>query len=330
MSGTLMKVVNLDNVTLSNGSNVTRRLNSENLWTALQFRFQGTTANGPPGSVQLDGELNAFQRVILRANGRTIFNLVVADQFFRATYQNRTQGNRTAVTTTVGATNFDLLVPLALPYPAKYPGNAVTGMPAGILNNITIEIQSASDIVTSVFGTPGSTSWSVGPTVQISAHQIEASQTELRTMLNGGACQGYIQSHRQMTIAGAGDLDIELDSGRGRMMDMFTRVVNNSLLSDTIVTNTSLLIGMNSRPLESTHLVLQDNAKRDFLIETTPSGTWNYAFNRYGELDQYVDLNNTVNVRGRYTCGAPTGTANIRVIEGVVIPEFYKEIANLQ
>lgn len=330
MPGTLFKVVDLDSITLTDGLNTQRRLPSENLWTALQLRLTATSANGPPASVLLDGILNLIARMILRVNGRPIFNLPAADQYFRQTYQWGTAGNITQATTTVGATNVDIVIPLALPRPAKYPESLITGLPAGLINNITLELQAPAGLIAAVFGTPGTTSFSAGPSVQISAHQIEASQSELRDMLRSGALQGYIQTHRQTTVAGAGDLDQELDSGRGRMLDLYSRVINNSALSDALVTNVSLLVGTNSRPIESRHLVLQDTAKRDYQIETSPVGTWAYAFNRFGKADQYVDLDNVNNVKLRYTCGAPTGTANIRTIQGTVQPDFYREVANLQ
>lgn len=330
MSGTLVKLVNLATVTLTDGLNTQIRLPAENLWTALHLRINGTTANGPPGSVLLDGILNLLSRVILRVNGRNVFNLTPARQFARQTYQNGVQGALLQYTTTVGAGNVEVVIPLALPRPSAYPETIVTGLPAGLINQITLELQCPSGLVAAVFGTPGTTSFSAGPLVTIAAAQIEMSQQEMLDMLRKGATQGYIQTERQVTIAGSGDLDTECDSGRGRTMDLFSRYINNGAASETIVTNVSLLLGSNNRPIESTHLVLQDNAKRIAQVETVPGGTWWYPFNRWGKLDQFLDINNQTSVKLRHTAGSPTGTSNVGTIQGTIIPEFYREVANLQ
>lgn len=330
MAGTLLKLNNLATITLTDGLNTQIKLPSENLWHALHFRITATSSAGPPGSVLLDGILNLISKLTLTLNGRPLFRLSPAQQFARQTFQSGTQGNLQQFTTTVGAGFVEVVVQLGIPRPADYPETLLTALPAGLINLINLEVACPSSLISAVFGTPGSTAFSSGPQLTVSALEVEHSQTELVAMLRQGVLQGYVQTQRRLPIVITGDADIDLDSGRGRSIDIFSRIVNNSLLSDAMVTNVSLLLGTNNRPIESTHLVIQDNAKRVMKLETVPTGAHYYPFNRWGKLDQFLDLTNQTSVKMRYNVVTQTGTSFIDVIQGTIIPELIREVSNLQ
>lgn len=317
------KTVDIDRITLTNNLQGTIRIPSQDLLLGVQVRVHGTTANGPPASVDQDGDLNLLDYFRFKCNNKNVFDLPPREQFQRATYQWGTAPQRTAVTTTVGAFYHDLYFPVALPRPAKYPDYLMTGAPLGLVASPVLEYRVTSDMINALFGTPGTTSFSVGPIMQVTLHLLEASNDHLRGLVNAGKLKGYIQNYQEKTVSGSGNLEFELESGKGRLIDLYARAIDNGVPDEDHVSNVTLLLGTNDRPLESRHEVLQADAKRFFQCETAPAGTWMYPFNRNGKNNQFVDLNGQRNVRVRYNCGAPTGTSQIREIQGTLIDDFW-------
>jgi hypothetical protein len=138
-----------------------------------------------------------------------------------------------------------------------------------------------------------------------------------------------LQEQKTITISAAAALDIEMTGGSGVLLDCFVNNINNTLHSDAIATTTQLLIGSDDTPISSTFLSLQDVAKRQYQVETTPSGCWLIPMNPDGLPDQGYPLTGKPSVKMRQTFGTPTSVARSDLVQGTFAPNLYQRIANL-
>lgn len=330
----------LATVNLTNGLINPVKLPSQYFWTALQISIDATSANGPPASVLLDGELNLVTEMQLKVNGTPLITLPLADQYFRFGYTNKTQGSRVAPTTTIGTIHAEMEIPLSLPWPLTTFARHATGLPAALINSIEMRISVASDMIAAVFGTPGTTSYSSGPVMRIQAICIDMPPAEMIQVVRDFG-HGYVQTVYTQPVSQAGDLDLELTSGGGVLKDLYFDARKNSLHDDSFVTNQKLLLGASTYPLDSTYLQLRGRAKNTYDQEPGTSGaigtsagqttgqmngTWMNAFDTEGSLLAGVDLRGWSSVKLRSTYGSTTGTCSGTAIMGVLVPQFYHNI----
>lgn len=330
--------------TLLGGQVITTRLPSQMAWVGLNFRVAGNFSTAGT-TLALDGTLNLLSRIQLRINGRPLFDLPGPDCYFRHTFWNRTAGARVESTAAGGNSDFNygFTVPLALPFPTRSPQSFGTILPAGLVNTIELQLTPPTTLTSAVFSAGAGITIGGGPTVTVTAIALDLSNDDLIKLVKGGG-DSYIQTGYLQPLAAQGDLDLDLQGGRGILKDFFADYRNNSLhatspFTNPFITNVRLLIGNNQFPVDSTYLQLQDRAKEIYLLEgsagqTTnpntgvsyPQGCYMYSFVQQGEYNEGIPLNGQPSVKLRSTVNVAPTTATNTVITGVVMPNWYQEV----
>lgn len=345
-----IKPIRLTTVPLTNGLVTTVKLPTQGAWIGLWLRCQDTLGTANPTALALDNNLNLVTRFQLRANGRPVFDLPANDQYYRHKFMMRTIGDRQAPISGAGAQAthaWAMYIPFALPFPAKYPDYYKTIFPAGLINNIELQITCPSNLLNAVYtsgGVNGAT-YTAGPTLSVSVVMLDLDAPSLRQMVAIGG-HGYIQNEFEQVITAAGQVDIELTSGRGALQDVYFRALDNITApatagSQTLITDQKLILGNNEFPMDNAFLEFQSQSKDQYQVEGggtnpgssqlgtafDPPGTWMYGFNRDGQLNQGLSLVNQPSLKLRNTVAvAPTGTSTLSVITGTIDPDFYKSI----
>lgn len=329
--------------TLTGGQVITTRLPSQMGWVGLNFRVAGTFTTAGTALV-LDGTLNLLSRIQLRINGRPLFDLPGPDCYFRHTFWNRTAGARLETTASGGSSvewNWGFTVPLALPFPTGSPQKFGTILPAGLVNTIELQLTPPQTLTSAVFST-GSPVVGSGPTVTVTAIALDLSNQELIDLVKGGG-DAYIQTGYLQTLGSTGDLDLDLQGGRGILKDFFADYRNNSLHITSpfaaFISNVRLLIGNNQFPVDSTYLQLQDRSKEIYMLEGTagqtvnpsggvdyPAGCYMYSFVQEGQYNEGVKLDGQPSVKLRSTVTSSPTSATNTVITGVLMPNWYQEV----
>lgn len=316
------------NETLTNGGVIQKQLPAQHAWTGFLVRIAGTVS-GDATTVALNGVLNLIQSIQLSINTRPLWNINPAPFYWLNTWLQRTAGAIGQVTGANNETfNVSFFIPFALPWPVREPGSFVTALPAGLCDTIDIRIQAANDLVAALYSTAGTvSSFSSGPTVTIQAMQIATDVADLKAATRAYG-HGLLWQTYTANIAAAGDLDQLITAG-GLLKVLFCDIINNTLQMTnalTIATNQKLILGANDLALDSTFLMLQDDAKAFYCLETPPPGTWVHAFDRSGMPLEGLNLSGLNQVKLRSTYAAPTATATQHVITGVLEPQYIRQL----
>ncbi len=306
--------------TLTGGQVITTRLPSQMGWVGLNFRVAGTFATAGT-TLLLDGTLNLLSRIQLRINGRPLFDVPGPDAYFRHTFWNRTAGARVeAAASGASATDFNwgFTMPLAMPFPMRSPQNFGTLLPAGLVNTIELQLTPPTSLSAAVY--------TGGSATVMPSGAIDDCGSSPKLVKGGG--DGYIQTGYIQTLGSTGDLDLDLQGGRGLMTDFFADYRNNSLhiTSPTapFITNVRLLIGNNQFPVDSTYLQLPDRSKNSGV--SYPQGCYMYSFVQQGEYNEGCSLDGQPSVKLRSTVASSPTTATNTVITGIRMPNWYQEV----
>lgn len=324
--------VQLTTQPLSSGLNLTTNLPSQMVWTGMQFDLSGTVNVSVATPTQArDGILNLISRLTLNVNGRPIFDLPFADAFYRSEIILQALQLLTDPGAVTGDFFASLQVFFNLPFPARSPGAFGTVLPAGLLNNIQLQVQCPSSLAGANFSViNGATiTYTNGPNLLISALAANLDrQTMLNMVSNGG--HGYVQNAYLQNIASTGDLDLDLQGGSGILKDVYCDSVNNSVhvanAAAPFINNVRLLVGNNDFPIDSTWQSLRNQTQQTYRM-TPPTGTWMYSFNKHGDFLEGMDLRRQPSVKLRSSVAiSPTATAQNNVITGILVPGYIKSI----
>lgn len=329
------KQINMTTLTLSDGAVITSKLPSQMLWTGLMFDLTGTLNISVATPVQArDGILNLISRLQLRCNGRPWFDIPFAQAVYRAWYYMRGKQAYVDPGTSTGSFMASLYVPFNLPYPCRSPGNFGTVLPAGLLNNIELQVTCPSTLVAANFSNVnGATiTYTNGPVLTVSAIAADVGRSAMLNVVNQGG-HGYVQNNYLQPIAGTGDLDQDLQGGSGILKDLFVQTVNNSVnvasTAANFVTNVRLLVGNNIYPVDSTWQTLQNRGRSIYGIPNAdlPTGSWMYSFNQQGDFMEGIDLRRMPSVKLRSTIStAVTSVAQQQILTGILVPELLKQV----
>lgn len=324
----------VERVALGNNVNTSIRIPCE--YGIVAFRFRLSASLGAADStIMFDGALaNLVSRLTLRANGHVIWDLAPREQLRRMQFFKGTAGAATAaaVAGAAAAANLAFEVPCSLPRHVLYPDRHATMLPAGLMNNLSLQVVCPSVLYSAVYA-DGTLAAPTSPLLEVSVISMVLANEELkRTVLASG--HGYVQQQFSGVGATSSDADINLPAGEGALVDLFARTRDNAAVgvasgdrgSNTLVTGQRLILGGNTFPLDSRFLLLQDDAKEFFNVETSPAGSWAYTFQRDGQFDQGVSLVGRADLKLRGSYGTVTGVGDTSIITGIIIPNLYQAL----
>lgn len=329
--------IQLESITLTNGTSTTRKISSQGAFSRVRFRLSATTTGGTPTGLNRYEGLAVLPRLRWRAGGRIIWDLNPGEVFKRQQFLAGTRPERIAASTTPGAWAYSFEVLFGLPPPFRFPDSGVTWFPSGILPNIELEVVPATDMMAALYTGVSTTTFSAGPALTVTIETADVDNSTLAEMVREGQIHAYQQLSQTDSPTATGQRDVLLTSGSGIMTELY---VSNAMatalaFSDTMVGETSVIVGANNFTTQSRFLELQNRAREDYAaadpvintgLNTTGAHIINCAPN--GQLGEGVDLNGQQSLRLRQVIDTLTNsTGRTETIQGIFLPRYWDNVA---
>lgn len=128
-----------------------------------------------------------------------------------------------------------------------------------------------------------------------------------------------VDTYQEVTVAGSGNLEVLLPD-KTEIKTIAVRVIDNSVRSDTLVTNVQVQGNNGTRivrdmPFEA----LQMSNKELYGVEAIETGIAIVEFDPDGDLEEIFSTLEVNNPKLVLTCGSPTGTAKVFVLTRQVV-----------